>query len=267
LVRKYKESGMVHSLKSNRRPKTRLTDNQKKAIDNAWEDTRLGARLLYYELIRRRNKVPKNKIHQYLRETGKTRPNLRKQKKRKRCRYERTHTFSLLHADWLEHEDVQVIAFEDDASRKILSIGEFTDATTENAIVVLKGAEKKASEVNSRIRELNTDRGSQFYANKRSRKGIKGVSEFEKYMESRGIRHIPSRRNNPQTNGKVERWFQEYKKHRERFGSAEEFAGWYNNRLHGSLWLEYAETPNEAFMRKLRPECLIWLFERLVGGF
>jgi putative transposase len=267
LTRQYAESGTEPALDPRRRPRTRLTDVQKQAIDEAWEETRLGARLLYYELRRRGHKVPKNKMHEYMGKTGRSRPNKRKQKPRKRCRYERKHTCSLLHADWTEHEGRQVIAFEDDASRKILSMGEFGEATAENAIDVLKAAEKEAAGVNCPIRELNTDRGSQFYANKWSRKGVKGVSEFEKYLDSRGIRHIPSRRNNPQTNGKIERWFQEYKKHRERFGSAEEFVEWYNNRLHGSLWLEMGETPDGAFIRKLRPECLIWLFERMAGGF
>jgi len=64
-----------------------------------------------------------------------------------------------------------MIAYEDDASRKILSIGELDNVTTENAIVNLKEAE----------------------------------SIFQNYLKSRGIKHIPSRRNNPQTNGKMER--------------------------------------------------------------
>jgi hypothetical protein len=61
---------------------------------------------------------------------GLARPHPKKQKKRKRCRYERKHSLSLVHADWLDYDGVQVIAFEDDASIKILSIGEFANATT-----------------------------------------------------------------------------------------------------------------------------------------
>jgi len=69
------------------------------------------------------------------------RHNQKKQKKRKRCRYERKHSLSLVHADWLDYDGTQVIAYEDDASRKILSIGEFAHATTENALSVFKRAE------------------------------------------------------------------------------------------------------------------------------
>ena len=90
-------------------------------------------------------------------------------------------------------------------------------------------------------------------------KGCAG-HEFGVYLDSRDIKHIPSRRNNPQTNGKIERWFQEYGKHRSRFGSAEEFMDWYNNRLHGALRLEWGERPCEAFVRKLRPRRIIGIF-------
>ncbi len=41
---------------------------------------------------------------------------------------------------------------------------------------------------------------------------------------------------------------------RDKFNSDQEFMNWYNNRLHGAIKLEWAETPNEAFIRKLRPE-------------
>ncbi len=34
------------------------------------------------------------------------------------------------------------------------------------------------------------------------------------------------------------------------------------NRLHGALKLEWAETPTEAFQRKLRPECLLGMMFR-----
>ena len=41
---------------------------------------------------------------------------------------------------------------------------------------------------------------------------------------------------------------------------------WYNNRLHGALDLENAETPNEAFIRKIRQEVLLGLFFKNFGG-
>jgi hypothetical protein len=78
----------------------------------------------------------------------------------RRCRYERKHSLSLVHADWLDYDGTQVIAYEDDASRKILSIGEFTNAITDNAIGVFKRAEDMARAYRGKITAVNTDRGS-----------------------------------------------------------------------------------------------------------
>ncbi|MCK5608092.1 transposase family protein [Candidatus Pacearchaeota archaeon] len=115
----------------------------------------------------------------------------------------------MLHADWLENKGIHTIAYIDDASRNILFIGEFNNATTDNAIITLKEAEKQVQELNGSIQAINTDRGSHFYPNKRDNNG-RADSVYQNYFRSRGIKHIPSKRNNPQTNGKIERWFQEY---------------------------------------------------------
>jgi transposase InsO family protein len=73
-----------------------------------------------------------------------------------------------------------------------------------------------------------------------------------------GVKH-------PQTNGKLERWFGEYQKHRLAFSSFEEFKEWYNNRLHGSLEFEHLETPERAFRRKMRQEMYFAIGHRLFG--
>jgi len=98
IIKYYKEKGMPE-LKPWRRPKTFLSDSQKEAINEAFDKTKLSARLLYYELKAKGNYVPKNKLYEYLKTCGYVTPNPRKQKKRKRCRYERKHSGSLLHGD------------------------------------------------------------------------------------------------------------------------------------------------------------------------
>ena len=264
LYKEYKRTGKIPMLKKNRRPKKRLTEEEKQIIGKAYNEVFLGARLLRYHIKRYyRINIPHNRIHEYLLERGYAKENERKKRQRKRCRYERKHSLSLVHADWLEWMGKQVIAYEDDASRKVLSIGEFNSASTRNSIDVLNKAISEVKSYCGSINELNTDRGTQFFPNKKNKKG-KAESKYLRYLEYVGIKHIPSRRSNPQTNGKVERWVQEYKRHRHRFNSAEEFMSWYNNRLHGSLDLENAETPNEAFMRKMRSECLLGMFYRNV---
>lgn len=102
----------------------------------------------------------------------------------------------MLHGDWFEYNGKKIIAYQDDASRCILAIGEFEHATSINTINILKKALSVAESVNSVTLAINTDRGSQFYANKKGKKG-KGKSQFQKYVGRKGINHIPSRRNNP----------------------------------------------------------------------
>jgi hypothetical protein len=55
-------------------------------------------------------------------------------------------------------------------------------------------------------------------------------SEFQKYLEKRN--HISSWRNDPQTNGTVERCGREYKQHRNAFNIIKKLLIWYNNRIH-----------------------------------
>lgn len=64
----------------------------------------------------------------------------------------------------------------------------------------------------------NTDRCPEFFSNKKEY-NKESRSEFEIYLLKQKIQHIPSRRKNPQTNGKLERLWQEYNKHRWRFKS------------------------------------------------
>jgi putative transposase len=260
LVKIYRDTGEYPKLNLNRRPKTYLSEEEKDIIERAYKECYLGARLLRYHIKKHyRISLPHNKIHAYLREKGYAHPDPKKQKKRKRCRYERKHSLSLIHADWFEHNGRKMIIFQDDASRYILAIRECEHATAENTLSVLREVLSVAESVNSVITAINTDRGPQFYANKQGKKK-KGKSQFQKYLERKRINHVPSKRNNPQTNGKIERCGREYKKHRDKFESAETFAAWYNNRIHGALNLEIGETPQEAFLRKLRQECLFGMF-------
>jgi len=227
LVKKYKETGFMPVLDPKRRPETSLTKGEREVIEEVYAETRRGARLLYYEIKKRKNLViPKNKVHAYLREKGYTVPNPRKQRQRKRCRYEREHSGSLLHADWHQttKDSPQVILWLDDASRKVISGGEFLSADTDNTIATLKEAQKVMTSYNVPINEVNTDQGTQFYNNKSDELG-----QFEEYLERARITYVPSRRRNPQTNGKLERHWQEYDRHRNRFKTLQEFINWYGS--------------------------------------
>jgi putative transposase len=268
IVKTYRETGQYPKLNMNRRPKTELTAEQKEIIKTAYNEVFLGARLLRHHIrVNYGMNIPQNKIHSYLLELRYAKPNPKKQKQRKRCRYERKHSFSLVHTDWLDAKDgegTQVIAYLDDASRYLLSLGEFKEATTANSIIMLDEAIKETKKYSARIYAVNTDRGPQFFANKIGRKG-KGVSKYEKCLRSKGIKHVVSRKQNPQTNGKIERWFQEYLRHRKRFEVVDAFRHWYNHRLHGELDLDRGESPSLAVQRKLRSESILGEFVRLMG--
>lgn len=214
IIKRYKLTKVMPILTKARRPRTEITDGQKAAIDVAFEETKLSPRLLYYEMKRRGNLVPKNKIYSYCKERGWVIPEKNKQKKRKRCRYERIHSGSLVHGDThrTSEDHPFCLLWTDDASRKILSgIESKEPMNNQKSILSFKQAQKEAWKYNVLIRQANTDRGPEFFSNKKE-KNKDSKSEFEIYLEDQGIDHIPSRIKNPQTNGKLERLWKDYGK-------------------------------------------------------
>lgn len=266
IIKRFRLTRVMPILTKSRRPKTEINDEQKKAIDTTFEETKLSPRLLYYELKKRRIPVAKNKIYVYLKHKGFVKPNPNLQKQRKRCRYERHHSGSLVHGDSHRTSDEHpyCLVWTDDASRKALSgIESKTAITNKLAIASFKQAIKAAKDLNVSIFQANTDRGPEFFSNHKG-KNEDSKSEFQIFLIRQKIQHIPSRRKNPQTNGKLERFWQEYNRHRWRFKTLQQFLYWYNTRLHGALRLDWAETPNEAFIRKRRPESILGLFWRQI---
>ena len=270
LKAEYRKTGMIPKLNPIRRPKTELTEEQKEIILKAVKESKLeGAVTLRLYIKRYYGKtIPRNDLHRFLLKNGISKPDKKKQKQRKYCRYERKHSFSLVHLDWHESKVVPgkwVCAVEDDASRLILCGGEFDDSTAKyNIKLMTKAINFAFKNYSAIIREANTDKGSQFYANYTTKKGEKGKCQFEKFLENQGINHIPSRRNHPQTNGKKERWFRTYEENRGKFKSFKEFVEWYNNRLHLGLSRTEAITPRDAVMFKLQQSSILGLFLRRI---
>jgi transposase InsO family protein len=265
LLQLSREMGGVPHLKFNRRPKSPpLTEEQKAILRQEWARSPRGSTLIYRALKHRGIVIPKMKIHAFARSQGWTLANPRKQKQRKWVRYEREHSGSLLHGDFhcTSEKHPHCILWEDDASRKILAGGEFPEETGEGAIATLKEALAQARVWNLTVREVLTDRGCQFWVSEiRDRRH--GETEFQAFVREKGIKHILARVNHPQTNGKLERLWREYDRHRWRYATLQEFIDWYNGEIHGALW--DMECPNEAFQRKLPPETLLGLHERLVA--
>ena len=266
LKSEYNKTGEIPKLKPQRRPKTFLKPEEIELLDKAIKDSKLTSTVMLRLYISKyySKDLPYNKINEYLLKQGITKEDPKKKKQRKYCRYEREHSLSLGHMDYHESrciKDKQLIVWLDDASRYILAGGEYKEATTANAIEVVKKAQKVAAEkFYGILRELNTDKGCQFYANKFNDKGEKGISEFEIFLQKEGIKHIPSRRNHPQTNGKNERWHRTYEEKRNLFDSFDEFIQWYNKRIHLGLSRTEGITPLETIHYKLPEDCLWRLY-------
>jgi len=254
LYKQYKDTGEIPILQKCGRKERELTKNEKNIILEAYDEYKVNA-LALEKIINRHygTHIPHNQIHKVLKSNNKVKEEPNKQKQRKWVRYERKHSLSLVHVDWHEHGDKQVIAYLDDASRWILAAEEFDNANVPNGVNVLDKAVKKV-EVYGPIRALLSDNGSEFSSHwKHKKEGSEG--EFHKHLKKYGIKHITTSVNHPQTNGKLEKWFDLYEKKRDEFGTLNEFISWYNNkRPHMSLDFNNAETPSEAFTRKIRSE-------------
>ena len=99
-----------------------------------------------------------------------------------------------------------------------------------------------------KIKQCISDHGSTFTSN-----FINGYSRFEEYLKSKGIKSILTKVKHPQSNGKIEKWWECYDNHRKAYKTKEEFMYWYNDlKPHKSLKFDILETPSQAFIRKLR---------------
>ena len=154
-------------------------------------------------------------------------------------RYERKHSNSLWHTDFTEDDEgKQIMAYIDDASRKVMCKGKFDSATTENALLVLDEGIKEHGAPG----EIMTDHGSQFAIDENR------ISKFKEALKERGIEHIQSAVKRPQSNGKIERWFGSTEKLYYHFGrDLDRTVECYNNLPHLSI----DTTPNIAYLEKM----------------
>lgn len=129
-----------------------------------------------------------------------------------------------------------------------MGAGVFDNATEENALFGLYQA-ILANEVCPSV--ILSDKGPQFYANNKTKKGERAISSFERELTTLGIELWTSRRNHPQTNGKMEKWFDTLKKRKRKHPDEplQEFVKWYNaERIHHAL---HYKTPDEAYRDNL----------------
>lgn len=250
-----------------RRPKD-LDEATKNQIKELHKEQNLGARRLEKVLEFKYHKhVPHNAIHRVLLEEGLAGENKKKKLRRKPwVRYERKHSLTAVHLDWhtskFNRKEVCVVL--DDSSRCILAGGEFDAATAQNSINLMRDVLARFGDIR-KVEQVITDRGSQFCANKTDSNG-NCESTFEAFLKESGIKHIKAGVKHPQTNGKVEKWYDLYEKQRKKFDSFDKLLNWYNTvRYHESLDTEhYLQTPQEAFWARLPQACMLNLFLKIM---
>ena len=252
ILSEYRRTGAIPPLRRPGRKVVVAPSEERELISRAYGEQRASAcpleRSIHAKYGRR---IPHDRIHRVLKEMGLARDEPRKKERRKWVRYEREFSNSMWHADWtLLDGKGWLIAYLDDASRFIVGWGLFPEATSQRSLEVLEKAISKWG----RPASILTDRGIQFYAQEAGDR-LRGLTVFERYLIEQDIRHVLSRVNHPQTNGKVERFFGTVKAKMKWFSSVDELITWYNEvRIHMSLDWDRAETPHEAFVRKLPPK-------------
>ena len=241
----YQETGEIPDIgKKTGRPMKMIEQWETDIVRLAYEKYRVSADTLERVIARDfKKRIGHNRIHRILIDLGFARPkNKIDVRKKKWIRYERKHSLTAVHIDWHYYKGTWVFGVEDDASRKLLALIECKNETTDKSIEGMELASKHGL-----IRQCICDHGSQFVSN------LGGDSRFATYLGKKGIKQILCRIKHPQSNGKIEKWFDCYDRHREAFKSIEEFLHWYNDvRPHRSLRFDVLETPSQAFIRKLR---------------
>jgi len=227
------------------RPAKPFEEWEIKLVKEAYEKYRVSADTIERLIDRDYQKhIGHNRIHKILIYLGYAkRKDKRIKRKKNWIRYERRHSLTAVHIDWHYFRGVWVFGVVDDASRKMLALLEVEKESTSNSIVGMEIAL-----LHGQIKQCISDHGSTFTSN-----FIDADSKFRDYLKSKGIKPILCRIKHPQSNGKIEKWFETYDKHREAFKTKEEFLFWYNDlKPHKSLNFDMLETPSQAFIRKLK---------------
>ena len=227
------------------RPRKRFEEWEIDIVKKAFEKYRVSADTLERLIDRDYKKhIGHNRIHKILIQLGYAKKKDKRDIRKKKWKmYERRHSLTAVHIDWHYFKGVWVFSVEDDASRKLLALIESEKESTDNSILGMELALK-----HGQIKQCISDHGSEFISN-----FIDGDSRFKDYLKANNIKQILCRIRHPQSNGKMEKWFDCYDRNREAFKTKEEFMYWYNDlKPHKSLKFDKLETPSEAFIRKLK---------------
>jgi len=254
LAKEYRETGEIPSLDTpGRRSYAEDPPDLEERILEIHHSYDLGAEAVSNVLrVRDGISIDTNRVHAIMEENDHVTANPHKQgRKRPWVRFEREYAGVTVHMDWYQNDrGDQVLGVEDDASRFVFDMIE-TDASSAAASVELLDRVRADWSSPVPILEVITDHGSEFVNTHQDQRPCLD-HEFERYLHENDITHSLCKVGRPQSNGKIERFFQTYEKQRWRFESLQQFLDFYNKeRPHMSLKWDELETPYEAFHRLL----------------
>ena len=249
LVQKHKKEGVqAYEARKSGRHKLPLNPKFVKKVVEIRQKDDYGSEKIHFVIRGEGFIVSQRQIQRILDEQGLTEPCEKRRGQRSYVRYQWPISNYMWHCDWSELGDKQYCAFIDDRSRRIMAAGVFSNATKKKTLFVFYQA-MLTNQVSPVI--VLSDKGSQFFANIKNKQGERALSEFEQELNKIGIELWTSRRNHPQTNGKMEKWFNTMKKRKRKHPeeTLQEFVKWYNeHRIHHAI--DY-KTPDEVYGEKL----------------
>jgi len=242
------EGEMAYKVKKAGRPSQNLNRAFVEKVVSLRQESDYGSEKLHFELKNTGFSVSQRQIQKILDGQGLTEPCLKRRGQRKYVRYQWPFSNYMWHTDWSFIDGKWVLPYIDDRSRKIMIAGEFDNANEENSIFLLYQA-ILTNEVCPAI--VLSDKGTQFYNATKNKKGELTPSLFEQELTGLGIEFWTSKRNHPQTNGKMEKWFDTWKKRKKKHPeeTLQDFVNWYNEkRIHHALGYR---TPNGVYKENL----------------
>jgi len=237
VVKEYRDSGEIPRLETpGRKPYGEYPDDLEQRILELRQRLGAGAVAIAHILrVRDDISIDNNRVHAVLEESGHVSENQKSRDGSVRGCGSSGSTLASPCMDWYCNErGQQVLAVEDDASRRVFDMIE-TDATSAETSVELLDNVRAENDAPVPILEVITDHGSKFINTRQDERPCLD-HEFESYLHDHEIKHTLCKVGQPQSNGEIERFFQTYDKHRWKLGTLDEFLTFYNReRQHMSL--------------------------------
>ncbi len=236
----------AYKVKQAGRPPTQACSAFRQRVKEVRDDTGYGSKKIHVTLSREGFSVSKRQIQKILDELGLTQPCEKRRGQKKYVRYQMSASNVMWHTDWTTFEKKQYCGYLDDRSRKIMSAGVFNNATEQNALFLLHQAILRNRAIPYIVL---SDKGTQFYNSTPDQHGKLTPSLFEQGLQQLGIKFWTCRKGHPQTNGKMEKWFDTMKQGLIRRPDIGVFVKWYNEEyIHESLAYR---TPEEIYREML----------------